>query len=290
MSKHLAFQQIRIPLLVLQGRFLIVRTFLILLVINCPLHYFTGTAQVVDDSTKNIFGTKTTQYITEEDLRYGISTKHPADTSLQGIHDYNFVQKAEMTSQHLGNLGTAYYPLYFSIDSSSTPDAGFNNFNAYYTNPKKRKYFDSKSPYADLFYMIGTKDEQIFSATFARNITRTWNMGAEYKRMASDKKIGSTALHDNQLDFKGLDLFSWFHSPGYRYHLLVLFSYTDHKIKETGGVFQDTTISKDEFFDGDIEGVNLYTAQTHHYRREWQIYQFYDFGRRTSDTLSDWEV
>jgi hypothetical protein len=67
-------------------------------------------SQIVDDSTKNVYGPKTTLWITESDVYQNKNNYQPLDTTIIDYHRWTFVQKLNNFYQDLGNVGTALNP------------------------------------------------------------------------------------------------------------------------------------------------------------------------------------
>ena len=69
-------------------------------------------SKIIDDTTRQIYGPKTSKYFFEGDVFLNKKTYHLIDTAIRGFHRYNYVQKYLYRYQDLGNIGTSIRPLY----------------------------------------------------------------------------------------------------------------------------------------------------------------------------------
>ena len=111
-------------------------------------------SKIVDDTTKNVYGPKTTLWTTEKNLFYNKKTYYAVDTSINDYHRWTHVQRVNNFYTDLGNVGTAMNPIFYTFSSSIGVTAGFNVYNPFYESVEP-KYFDTKSPYTRMFIIWG---------------------------------------------------------------------------------------------------------------------------------------
>ena len=64
-------------------------------------------AQILDDTTKLVYGPTTTQYTYEHNIKYNDRHFNVIDTSIIDIHRYSHTEESEYKFQDLGTIGTA---------------------------------------------------------------------------------------------------------------------------------------------------------------------------------------
>ena len=138
-------------------------------------------AQVGDDSTKVLYGPKTTRVIYEAEVLRDSTSGTPLDTTLTRwpqarywLHDTTF-------QQDLGNTGTASRPATWSVGQ---PTGGIrwgrDAFSRYAWKLADIPYYNTRSPYSHLYYIQGGRGEQVFDVRYARNARRALNVGVAY--------------------------------------------------------------------------------------------------------------
>ena len=136
-------------------------------------------SQVLDDSTKNIYGPKTTRFFYEENIFFSDYTASTLDTVIHNFHLYNFVQRYNYEYQDLGNIGTAMNPLYYQLPTQIGVSSGWTSFDPYW-NANTTRYYDTKSPYSNMHLVLGGNGRSITDIDYTRNIKPNWNFGFNY--------------------------------------------------------------------------------------------------------------
>ncbi len=169
-----------------------------------------------------------------------------SDTLLDRIQHYSMNYVDNNIYQNLGVIGTPSQAVFIKQPETIGYNSGFTTFNQYYTEPSKVKYYNSKSPYTNVYYVgfPGTSGEDRIKLDINRNITRNWNVGLSYERISVEKQIGVTS---NAV--KGLALGQEFlvytstKSRNGRYHFMANFGYFLYYINEQGGLQKTNTKS-----------------------------------------------
>jgi hypothetical protein len=247
-----------------------------------------GQSQIVDDSTKQVYGPQSTNYVFEEDIINGSGKKFNPDTAIYDFHNYIKIYHEHEPYQDLGNLGTPASPIFYQSPAQIGKTLGYNGFNLYAYDPDKVKYFDTKSPYSSLSYYQGSRGQQILEGEFYRNVNSQWNVGFSMKTLSSKKIVGAlsgSSTTDNRL----ASIFSFVFSTRYftkneRYQILGNFTFFDGKNKESGGIRPDSLSEPQSgLFDYAQENANLYSARSLEKRFNFHIYQ--EFGITKSKAL-----
>lgn len=151
-----------------------------------------GGAPVIDDTTQNIYGPMTTEYFYELDILNGLdSTRYNVDTSMSYFHRWTFVDQDFNRLVDLGNIGTASRPLFFEPRNTVGRELGFRAFDAYGFKPEEIKYYDTKSPYTDMYYVQGGLNREILKFGFTQNVNPRVNFGFRLQRISSKRQYGS---------------------------------------------------------------------------------------------------
>ncbi len=248
-----AFRKKREPMLILIRR-------LISLCFFFPV--FSSASNVEGDSTA--FGS-TTRYYYQQQFENADSA-NTIDNSLHNFQNY-------LPFNHIGNSGLPYNDLFYLPGSAQ--QSGFNyyknNYSAYFFSPQKIKFYNTHTPYTNLFYTIGSKKEQVFRLTFSYNIKKNWNITVDFNRIRSDGFYPVQNTNDNFVDVS-----SNFKSLNNRYYLLGAVIYNSAKNKENGGISSVAANS--------ITGTNLDSANRTTIERSMFLKQYFNLGKKSTDS------
>ena len=191
-------------------------------------------SQIVDDTTKNIYGPKTTRWTTEANLFYNKKAYYTIDTSINNYHRWTYVQQFNNFYKDLGNLGTALNPIFPTFSSTIGASSGFNAYNPYFET-EQPKYYDTKSPYTRMFLVWGGNGRAMTRVEFSRNINPRWNFGFNYRPILVDRQLQrQKGLRQTISHY--YDLFTTYKSTNDKYFLLVNYRRMRHRVTEAGGI------------------------------------------------------
>ena len=205
-------------------------------------------AQIIDDSTKLFYSPKTTLQLYEQDVLRGRYIEQPIDTTLQNIQNERYWYNDTTFFQHLGNVGTAAQPLFYFPPQQIGVRLGKNTFDRYAYDPYKINYFNTRSPYTHLYYVQGSRGEQVFEGLHTRNISPRWNAGAAYQIITANQQIGPAAADRRArsfLDNQAIKVFSHYRSENENYSLFFNYTFMGVEQVETGGIVPDTAVQTD---------------------------------------------
>lgn len=204
-----------------------------------------GGAVQLDDSTKNIYGPTTTKYLLQEDiLNNRDSTRYLVDTSQTNFHRWSYVDKSWGKLVDLGNLGTASRQLFFQPKQRVGADLGFHAYDAYMLKAEDIRYYDTKSPFTDMTYILGGRSQDILRFHFTQNINPRLNLGFGVQRFTSNKQYGTFSALGSEANLAknwNFHFHGSYFSKGGKYLLLSHFRHMNHQVKEQGGVMPDST-------------------------------------------------
>ncbi|MBD2716577.1 hypothetical protein KBK19_16155 [Microvirga sp. STR05] len=239
-------------------------------------------AQVLDDSTKVLYGARTTRVLREADLLRDQNEGRIIDTTLVNLpsarnwyHDSTFYQD-------LGHVGTAGRPLLWRTNTELGARLGRNAFDRYARNPATIPYYDSKSPYTFFRFIQGGNGEQVFELSYTRSINKNASIGIAYERFAANK-VYTNNPRESLVEHSNFLVFARFQSTDERYHALLNYNNVRHLAVEQGGInpslsanttTPDTT-ELSELFDYGEERPWLFTASNREHRDGIRFAQSY---------------
>ncbi len=234
---------------------------------------------ILDDTTKQIYGPNTTRFFLETDVFNNRKTLYPIDTALAGFHQYTFPQRVDHRLVDLGNLGTATRLTYYEPPTRMGAQPGFNAYDPYAFTPESIRYFDTKSPFSNIYYVQGGQGQNILAFDFSRNINSRLNLGLDLQRITSEKQFGLQNSR-NQLDRQEVNSWAFALHGNYRsrndkYTLLAHVRVLEQSIADLGGVSLDAGVDPDSILTGRLDAVLARTpfARTRERRNNFHTYQ-----------------
>ena len=193
-------------------------------------------AQVVDDSTKVLYGPKTTRVIYEAEVLRDSTSGTPLDTTLTRwplarfwVHDTTF-------QQDLGTVGSASRPLLYQPNLQLGARFGRNVFDKYARDARSIPYYDSRSPYSFFRFIQSGAGEQVFEFSYSRSLKKNFSVGFAYERIASNKVLAPQNSRDGLVEHSNILIFGRYQTENERYHLLFNYTNVRHRAQEQGGI------------------------------------------------------
>jgi hypothetical protein len=234
-----------------------------------------GQAQIVDDSTKVLYGPKTTRVVYEADLRRDSTRGVLIDTSLVRWSQQRFWYHDSTFHQDLGAVGSASRPLLYRPNLELGARLGRNVFDRFAREGSRVPFYDSRSPYSFFRYIQSSVGEQVFEISYSRSLKKNFSIGAAYERIASNKILG-TANSEGLVEHNAATFFARYQTDDERYHLLVSLVNTRHRTAEQGGIRPLATERyASDLFNYDREQVNLSYAFNTDDRDELRLFHSY---------------
>ncbi len=204
-------------------------------------------SSIIDDSTKNVYGPTTTLYFYESDFFRNNFKAHSIDTAALNFHRFNYVQRYNNFYQDLGNIGTAIRPVFTEVSETIGATSGFTAYDLYW-NTEVVKYYNSKSPFANVKWVLGGKGRSYARITFTRNINPRWNAGFDYRILQIDKITARENKGDRTTKSNYFDFFTSYHSKDSTYSLFFNARRDFIQVDENGGVRFDSTFKFSDMF------------------------------------------
>ncbi|WP_333819636.1 putative porin, partial [Ohtaekwangia sp.] len=196
-------------------------------------------SRIIDDTTKQVYGPKTSRYFFEKDVFLNRQTYYLIDTVPRNFHRYTYIQKNNYMYQDLGNIGTAMNPIYYQTPDIIGVTSGFRQYDLIW-DTEEVKYYDTKSPYSNMRVILGGKGRSITRATYSRNVNPRWNVGFNYRGLFIDKQIQRSGKGDRNVVSNYYDLYTSYQSKDSTYRLFFNFRRNMIQADDYGGISQTT--------------------------------------------------
>jgi len=245
-----------------------------------------GQGQEMGKEDSVIYSAKHIRYTNLSMLKEGTQTKG-IDTTLANFQNYSPLYKPERPTIGLGSAGLAYRELLFRPSKTIGFDAGFHSLEAYRLTQDSMRFYRTRTPYTELYYVNGRKEEQTFKVIHTQNVKPNLNIGAVYNR------LGAEGFYVNQrAEHLNAALFAWYESPKKRYNILGDVLFNTIKAGENGSTTNDSLYNGDPI-DKVAVPVRLSARGSDRPMQTWRQTQFfikqsYYIGRR--DSLPDGEL
>jgi len=192
---------------------------------------------ILDDTTKIIYGMKTTSFISKEKFLLSDTLFLILDSTLNDIYDISIPEKNQFKYQNLGNLGSPVRNIFYETPNSFSLQSGLSSLQPYIDEISTSKFYDTKSPFIDLGLFFGGLGRSKVDFEFSRNVNKNWNLTLAINRISSDKQIGAIKNKGDK-NIKSSSLkFNIFHKSNNKKisHFTDIIS-LNHNILGTGGV------------------------------------------------------
>lgn len=241
--------------------------------------FFAGhllSAQLVDDSTKNVYSASTTFLTTERLIKNNLITPYTnPDTSIYLLEKYSRADASNRQLQHLGFLGSALLDQRYGLLEQPGRTFGFSGYNPYFKSIDEIAFFDTKSPFMDIGVIFGGENRAKIDFGFSRNVNKNWNIGFNINRITADKQIAKTQNGDRSTESASFDLYTHYKHHKNPYELAFSLTSFTHKISDTGGVLVEEDANRADFFRYQDALTQLEDAVTQDKRLRFHLYHQY---------------
>jgi len=201
----------------------------------------------------------------------GWQNMHTTDTTLNNFEIY--------TCQYtLGNTGLPYVPVLFN---PSLQPIGFYYGQDYVSNnfyaDSSVRYFDSRAPYTQFYYVSDPQIHQFFQFTHAQNFGKKLNISIGFKRIRSEGNYLNQSTNLNQFTITAN-----YHTKHYLVFADLL--YDVYKFQQNGGIKADTDLGSALYSDRQTVPINLNYATTEMFEQSVHLQQYYFLGFKKADT------
>ncbi len=226
------------------------------------------------------YGAHTTRFTFEENFKFNNIKFSNPDTIPDNLHRFSDLEKNGHLIQNLGNIGTPFRSLLFEPSTTIGRTSGYHVYDEFYTRPEEIRYYDTRSPYTDVFAAFGGGGRAVTNVTFALNDSVHFNIGFNFNAIRADKQLAFLTRGDRSVKSNDWNIFG-FLRPKKLPKYLMLFNMTqfDHEVNEQGGIIDpaiDTSNPDASFFGYAEANVILDDAFSTDKRGGFHIYQQYD--------------
>ena len=233
-------------------------------------------AQIVDDSTKVIYGPKTTRVIYEQEILRDSTQGTLIDTSLTRFPQVRYWFHDTTFQQDLGAVGTASRPLLYQNNVQLGARYGRNAFDRYARRSATIPYYDTRSPYSFFRVLQSGEGEQVFEFNISRSLRETFSIGANFERIASNKILAAQSSREGLVEHTNVLIYGRYQTDNERYHLVFNYNNVRHDAAEQGGIRPlpgEETLR--DLFNYDRQSVYLTTAKNTEDRDQFHLTQSY---------------
>ena len=239
-----------------------------------------GAGVGIDDSTRVIYGPTTARFFLESDVFNNRKRLYLTDTSLVSNHQFEFTKRNENRYTDLGNLGTPLRPVFYETPTQIGEQQGYYVFSPYAFQTNQVRYYDTKSPFTDMYLVLGGRNQNILNFDFNQNITPRLNVGFNVQRFTSERQFGTSAARSQTERLLaqnwGILVHGNYRTKNDRYTLLAHINHMNHSLPEQGGnVFGRNVDSTTREFD--YEG-QAKLANTLGWERRTNIHIYHQFA------------
>lgn len=207
-----------------------------------------GNQRIVPDTTKKA-ASKTNDKIT---IWYSLihdSTKRALDSSIRYLHRNPLIGVFDVD---LGNTGSSVNSLRFQPNMSPAMNLGWTSYTPYLYHWDSLAFYNTTRPYTDIYYRLGTKQEQMIELMHTQNVKPNWNIAAQYR------KIGSPGFYKYQrTNHDNLAFTTNYSSVDQHYHLKAGIIYNKWQQDENGGIEDEQYLSSIKYNDKQLVPVNI---------------------------------
>lgn len=236
-------------------------------------------AREANQEKKGKYGAQTTRFTYEENFKFNNIAFTTPDTIPDNLHRFTDLGRGDFLIQNLGNLGTAHRSLFFEPSKRIGRTSGYHVFDRFHTTPDQIKYYDTRSPFTDVFAGFGGGGRARTDVTFTLNDSVQFNIGFNFNSIRADKQLAFLSRGDNNVKSNDWNIFGFLRPKKIPKYLL-LFNMTQfkHEVSEQGGILDPTLENNPDstFFSYQDANVILDDATSFDKRGGFHIFQQYD--------------
>ncbi|HKK10553.1 MAG TPA: putative porin [Bacteroidales bacterium] len=236
-------------------------------------YYFT-----IQDSAS--YDTATIRYFTLRNEWYSPTRIQEIDTTLHHFHYTNPIYDQEKMYQSLGNTGLAAKSIFYNPEYSPGFDYGLDAFDMYSINKKTLKFYNTLSPYSNIYYKMAPDKEQILNFTHSQSVYKNVTLGMDVRIISSVGAFLNQKSQDRRVGFTGHYI-----SPDKRYTVAGFYAHNKYDIKENGGIANEEVFENNEEADRLVYDIKLPDANN--LTKDATLYLQHSFELSPSKTLSD---
>jgi hypothetical protein len=196
-----------------------------------------GIAQILDDSTKQVYGPFSTGFFFEGNVMDDDTLLQHPDTLIDGFRFMTLNKQNGWLWQDLGNEGTAAKPFFLQTPDNAFTETGFTSFSNFYA-PKisQIRYYNTRSPFTNMAYTQSTNGLGNLEFTHSQNIKDNWNIALDAHRISSSKQYSAKNSEDKLVSHWDMVLNSNYSTKNKKYTFLGSYIHFNHQQLDQGGI------------------------------------------------------
>lgn len=202
-------------------------------------------------------------------------TEIPIDTTLDGLHNYNYIFKQSIANTYLANFPSPYESDIFIRRAPQEDFHILNNIRAYLFKPVDALLFNTTTPFTLLNYYTGGgkgKNETFLDVWHTQNITPFWNAGFRYNLISSDGRY-----MNQKAKAYNFSIFSSYEKE--RWLINFFLNQNNGHFNENGGI-SDKKFIRDTTLNAENVPVNLSNVKNTYRNFNFYTLLQYNIGKR----------
>lgn len=235
--------------------------------------------QIVDDSTKQVYGPATVQITNETLIKNSRAIRYSnPDTTVYRKEQYTRFDASQRRFQSLGFIGSPLFDLDHGLADQPGRTLGINGYDSYLKDVDEILYYDTKSPFMDVGVVLGGKNRSKIDFSYTRNVNAHWNVGFDINRITTDKQIGVESQGDRQTESSSFDIYTHYYNEEKPYEIAFSFLTLNHQVANIGGVAVPDNPTTPDFYLYQDSETQLKDANSGDKRSRLHLYQQYKIG------------
>lgn len=202
------------------------------------------------------------------------------DTSLRYFHYTNPLYHQENIYQSLGNTGLAAKNMVYTPATTSGFQYGTETFDIYTINEHTLRFYNTLSPYSNIYYKSGPDKEQLLNFTHSQSIYKTVTIGMDVRIINSVGAFLNQKSQDRRVGITGHYI-----SDNKRYTSAAFYAHNKFDIKENGGIANREVFENNEETDRLIYDIHL--ADANNLTKDATLYYKHSFELSPTKASAD---
>lgn len=222
----------------------------------------------------------TVQFFKIENEWYSPTQLQSIDTSLNDYNHTNRLYQDGNFYQSLGAMGHATQSIIFNPRSSIGFEYGKNSFDVYSINENNLKFYNSYTPFTEIYYRSAPEKEQEMNVALSQSVYKDLTVGMDIQIMNTPGPY-----LDHETNSRRVAFTSHYISDNKRYTAAAFYSHNKYDVEENGGIVDDYIFEGNIDTDRQIYDVNLTNSAT--IQKESTLYLKHAFELSPTKALSD---
>lgn len=221
-----------------------------------------------------------TVYFRFDDFDFFPAALSIPDTSLAGFH--NYLRQPGNLFKNLGNPGTPVQGYFYSPPVFKPVYGSEGGFEGYRYSQSAAPVYDTRIPYTDLYYALGSKRVEYLDIIHAQNILKPFGFGVHYNRFA-----GVGYFPRQGTEFVNAVAYDYYRTRDGLYGILASFYLENYSAEENGGITYDSLFEITPASQWTTVETNIQEAEGRMRSTGFALKQYLNPGRRlpTGDTV-----